>query len=59
MKELHGIIKSYSPPDGTFSLIKFRMFEENLYEMRFAFHTWKTAYYYELFMVKTSGDDVL
>jgi hypothetical protein len=27
MKELHGLIKSYSPPNGTFSHLKFRMFE--------------------------------
>lgn len=31
LKELHSIIKSYSPPTSTFSLIKFRAFEENLY----------------------------
>ena len=57
LKDLHGIIKSYSPPDGTFSHMKFRIFEENLYELRFAFHTWNGAYNYGLHIVPTSDED--
>ena len=59
MKEIHGIIKSYNPPDGTLALMKFRIFEENLYEMRFAFHTWNSGFNYELFMVKTTENDLI
>jgi len=37
--------------------MKFRMFEENLYELRFAFHTWNSAYNYELAIIPTSEED--
>ena len=53
------MIKSFSPPSGAFANLKFKMYEENLFEMRFAFHTWNTALNYEVFMVKTTDNDIL
>lgn len=46
IREMVEALKSFAPPTDTFKLIKFRLKEENLYEIRFGFYNWGVLYDY-------------
>lgn len=46
VKEMLETLKSFAPPTGTFELLKFRAYSENLYEIRFGFYNWQVLYNY-------------
>jgi hypothetical protein len=55
IREMVDILKTYAPPTGAYELMRFRLKEESLYELRFGFYNWNVLYDYEIFTV-LSGD---
>ena len=53
IKEMVSILPTFTPTIGTFNNLKFKIFEENLYEIRFGFYSWKVLFDYDVAVIKT------
>jgi hypothetical protein len=56
IREMVEALKSFAPPTGTYELMRFRLKEESIYEIRFGFYNWGALYDYELFTVHSNAE---
>ena len=53
LKRLLELITSFTPPTSTLDNIKYRLWGERLYEIRFAFYSWRQLYNHEIQIIPT------
>lgn len=46
---------SYKPPEKNFDFMKFKFFEEKLYEVRFGYQRWNHLFEYEVHLINNHG----
>jgi hypothetical protein len=53
--ELQAGVQTYKPPESSLSFLKYKFWEEKLYEVRFGYQRWNHLFDYEVHLISNVG----